>query len=323
MPSATARGISELVAARTEELQRPWQAERKRRSTMTTLKYVKPEVLNLKNSTDFTEAWVRDRIQEDPSILGLGDVEVRDVERPQPKAGRLDLLLQDPESEPIRRYEVELQLGGTDESHIIRTIEYWDIERRRFSNYEHCAVIVAEDITTRFLNVISLFNGHIPIIAIQMRAMKIGDQILLQFTRVLDKLEVDDEEEAASGVIVDRNAWKQKVPETMLALVDDSLRLLHDLNPALLLTYKKHFIGLALNGVANNFIYFNPKRHFVRFSARVSNVPEWVKRLDEKGIDVWADGDRRVRLRLTPKEFESQREVVRELFKVSYQENGD
>ena len=60
------------------------------------------------------------------------------------------------------RYEVEVQLGATDESHIIRTIDYWDIERKRYPQYDHTAVIVAEDITSRFLNVISLFNGMIP-----------------------------------------------------------------------------------------------------------------------------------------------------------------
>lgn len=42
---------------------------------------------------------------------------------------------------------------------MIRTIEYWDIERKRYPQYEHCAVIIAEDITSRFLNVIQLFNG--------------------------------------------------------------------------------------------------------------------------------------------------------------------
>jgi hypothetical protein len=40
-------------------------------------------------------------------------------ERIQPAGGRLDLLFQDAEK---RRYEVELQLGAVDESHIIRTI---------------------------------------------------------------------------------------------------------------------------------------------------------------------------------------------------------
>jgi hypothetical protein len=57
------------------------------------------------------------------------------------------------------------RLGMTDESHIIRTVEYWDTERRRWPQYEHVAVIVAEEITGRFFNVISLFNGFIPIIA--------------------------------------------------------------------------------------------------------------------------------------------------------------
>ena len=56
------------------------------------------------------------------------------------------------------RYEVELQCA-TDETHIIRTIEYWDIERRRFPEYDHVAVIVVEEITARFFNVIGLFNG--------------------------------------------------------------------------------------------------------------------------------------------------------------------
>ena len=71
---------------------------------MSNLKYVKGEILSLTDHPEFSEAWVRERIQEIPTILGLGDVEVKDVERLQPKAGRLDLLLVD--SEIDRRYEL-------------------------------------------------------------------------------------------------------------------------------------------------------------------------------------------------------------------------
>lgn len=117
------------------------------------------------------EKWLQDRIAEDPAILGLGDLILKDRERIQPRAGRLDILLQNPES--TARYEVEIQLGRTDESHIVRTIEYWDLERRRYPQYDHTAVIVAENVTSRFLNVISLFNGFIPIVAIQLNAVKI------------------------------------------------------------------------------------------------------------------------------------------------------
>ena len=117
-------------------------------------KYIKPEIINLKNHPTYNEKWVQQKISEDPSIIGLGDLIVKDVERVQISGGRLDLLLHEPETN--RRYEIELQLGKTDETHIIRTIEYWDWERKRYPQYEHCAVIIAEDITSRFLNVISL-----------------------------------------------------------------------------------------------------------------------------------------------------------------------
>src|SRR5438552_6422742 len=147
------------------------------------MKFVKPDRIWLKDHAELNEKWIQDRIADDPSILGLGDLVLKDKEKIQPRAGRLDLLLQDDADTP-RRYEVELQLGRTDESHIIRTVEYWDIERRRYPQYDHCAVIIAEDITSRFLNVISLFNSAIPIIAIQMTAFAITDQVALVFSTV-------------------------------------------------------------------------------------------------------------------------------------------
>ncbi|HPT99522.1 MAG TPA: hypothetical protein PLU39_16800 [Armatimonadota bacterium] len=59
---------------------------------MSKLQYVKPEPILLKEHPEFPEAWLQDRIVDDPSILGLGDLDVLDVERRHPKAGRLDLL---------------------------------------------------------------------------------------------------------------------------------------------------------------------------------------------------------------------------------------
>jgi hypothetical protein len=94
------------------------------------MKYVKPERVSLLRHAELNEKWVQERISEDPSILGLGELIVRGKEKIQPRGGRLDLLCQDAESS--RRYEIEIQLGKTDESHIIRTIEYWDIERKRY-----------------------------------------------------------------------------------------------------------------------------------------------------------------------------------------------
>src|SRR5260370_40731906 len=87
------------------------------------VEFVRAERLSLKAHPDLDEKWVQELIANEPSIIGLGELELRQKERIQPRAGRLDLLLQDSDSK--RRYEVELQLGATEETHIIRTIEYW------------------------------------------------------------------------------------------------------------------------------------------------------------------------------------------------------
>jgi hypothetical protein len=193
------------------------------------MEYIKPKKINLKTHPYLSEKWIQDRIGEDPSILGLGDdLVLKDKERIQPKAGRLDLLFQDAESN--RRYEVEIQLGKTDESHIIRTIEYWDIERKRYPQYDHCAVIVAEDITSRFLNVISLFNGNIPIIAIQLNAVEIEGKVALFCTTVLDELPlglVEEDEEVQE--VTDRYYWEERGTKVTVSLADKILSMINTL----------------------------------------------------------------------------------------------
>ena len=105
------------------------------------MKYVRHRQIQMRNHPELSEKWIQQLLVDDPSLLGLGEIDVKDEERRQPHAGRLDLLLSDADADT--RYEVELQLGPTDESHIIRTIEYWDTEKRRFPQYDHVAVIVA------------------------------------------------------------------------------------------------------------------------------------------------------------------------------------
>jgi hypothetical protein len=56
------------------------------------------------------------------------------------------------------------------------------VEKSRYPQYEHVAVLLAEDITSRFLNVINLFNKAIPLIAIQMRALDVGGVLTLSAT---------------------------------------------------------------------------------------------------------------------------------------------
>jgi len=286
------------------------------------MKHVKVETVSIREHPELNEAWVQRVVAEDPTILGLGDVVLRDVERRQPKAGRLDLLLQDPDTN--KRYEVEIQLGARDESHIIRTIEYWDLERKRYPQYDHCAVLVAEDITSRFLNVISLFNGFIPLIALQMTAIKVGDGIGLVFTKVIDELElglVDEDEE--SSLVADKEYWLKRGSKKTLDLAENLLEIIHLFAPEYQFKYNKFYIGLAKEGVANNFVSFKPKKQWVSVEVRLLEDEKLSAELEEAGLDVeYLAKWRKYRLRIRPGDIDdSNSEVLRKLFELAYQGN--
>lgn len=242
------------------------------------------EEISLKDSPEFDEAWVQDRIAEKPSILKLGDLFLKDRERRHPRAGRLDLLLQSTDED--RRYEVEIQLGSSDESHIIRAIEYWDIERKKYPQYEHVAVLIAENITSRFLNVISLFNGTIPLIAIQMKALKNGNDVGLFFTTVLDQtaigiIDEDDEREE----IADRSYWENKVDKITLSIADDLLDLAKETGGLWEIKYKKSRITVSRKDRRGISLQIYLKKVFAHLSVRIPQSEEISKHITESGLD--------------------------------------
>jgi len=286
------------------------------------LTYTRFETLSLKNHPDLNERWVQDRIAEDPSILGLGDVVVKDRERMQPRAGRLDILLQD--AEASKRYEVEIQLGQTDESHIIRTIEYWDIERKRYPQYDHAAVIIAEDITSRFLNVVGLFNGFIPLVAIQMRAIRINENVSLVFTTVLDEMPlglVDEDEEIQE--VADRAYWERLATKETVAMADALLEIIKTIDPSLGPKYNKFYIGLAENDQPNNFAVFRPQKNGLRLKVRLPRSEEIESSIESAGLDVM-DYDKRwggYRIRLAKGDENKHRKYLTDLLNKAYQES--
>lgn len=283
------------------------------------MKYTKLETVSLKNNPELNESWVQNIIAEDPGILGLGEVILRDKERIQPRAGRLDILLQDPDSS--KRYEVEVQLGPVDESHIIRTIEYWDIERKRYPQYEHCAVIIAENITSRFLNVLGLFNGMIPLVAIQMTAIKTESGVGLNFTKVLDEvaLGMPDEDEEINEP-TDRNYWETKRSnKKIVSLADRILAIVKEFDPNLELKYNKHYVGLASSGVANNFMTCVPKKKFIGLSIKIPKSEDITLKLEDSELNLleysrWGA----YRLNLKEKELEENMALITELLQMAY-----
>jgi hypothetical protein len=153
--------------------------------------YVKHEKIDMKNYPELNEEWIMDIIREEPSVLDLGDLTFHD------KSQRFEMNLQNRDN----MFEVKIQLGETDYSLLLGAIEFWGYERKNSPQYKHhYAVIVAENITDSFLSAINLYKGLIPFIIIQMSAVKIGDNISLVFTKILDW---EDKEPRQTAVTAD------------------------------------------------------------------------------------------------------------------------
>jgi len=284
------------------------------------MKHIQLKTVNLKSHPTLNERWLQDIIADDPTILGIGDVILKDKERIHIGAGRLDLLLQ--EADGNGRYEVEIQLGATDESHIIRTIEYWDIERRKYPQYDHIAVIIAEDITSRFLNVVGLFNGFIPIMAIQVTAIETDEGVGLQFTKIVDTVRLgylDDDEEVSEPT--DRDYWEKRGTQKTVILADKVLEITQKFLPKVEASYNKYYIGIWVDGRACNFAICKPQKRVLRLLIRLPQSDETEEILNNAEIDL-LEYDKRggsYRLNITDKDINDRSEVLQELLQKAYE----
>ena len=225
------------------------------------------------------EYWLQDQIYENPTCLGLGELESVMKEKQQSSGGRLDILLKNPEDDSM--YEVEVMLGETDESHIVRTIEYWDNEKRKWPQRQHYAVLVAESITKRFFNVIHLFSHSIPIIAIQVNLIDSNNQKLLHFSKILDTYE---EPEDPIEKVHDEVYWRKKSTWTVDA-ANELLATIGDIFESPSLSYVQSYIAIRVSG--NN--YFEVRKRSTPkslLSFRISDdyAEEAAKLLDEQSI---------------------------------------
>ena len=279
--------------------------------------------VKMKNHPDWSESFVQKVIAEDPSILRLGKLILMDKERRQSGAGRLDLLLRD--ELDTTRFAVEIQLGSTDASHIIRTIEYWDIEKRQHPNVNHVAVIVAEEVESRFFNVISLFNRAIPIVAIKMSALEVAGINTLIFTKVLDHSSLPKERSVDLAPSVDRSYWERTAPAASMRAVDAIFRLISGFSPAVEPSYTKIYIGTLVENQVSNFAVLRPQKKSLKLTLLLDQSAETDSLLESAGLEFeYATGAwPQYRVRVTDNEISEHQVLLAKLLKLAYSNAED
>jgi predicted transport protein len=161
------------------------------------------------------------------------------------------------------------------------------------------------------------------LIAIQMQALKISDSVTLVFTTVMDELSRGhiDEDEDAEAAPTDRAYWEKRGSKATVALADQLLAVLKELDPSLELKYNKFYIGLSKDGQPYNFVSFRPKKNQLNFELKLAQSEELDAKIEKAGIETLEYNKRwgLYRLRLTKEDIKSQAAILKELMQTAYE----
>jgi hypothetical protein len=180
-------------------------------------------------------------------------------------------------------------------------------------HFDVCCQLVAEKITARFFNVIRLLNRAVPIIAIQLSAFPLGDEVVLQFVPVLDTNEFGGEpEEEEGGEPTDRAYWEKKAKPESLAVVE-AIKDLVAGQPKI--TYNKYHIALATTGY--NMCWFHPRKANCQIDINIGPDKRQavVDRLAGIGIGATIQRWGAIGLHLRTKDIQEHRQIIAEIIR--------
>lgn len=224
------------------------------------------------------EYWLQDLIYENPRILGLGELIPVSKEKKQSTGGKLDILLKSPEDNSM--YEIEVMLGETDPSHIIRTIEYWDLEKRRYPQRQHFPVLIAETFSRRYFNVIQILSLNVPMIAIQADLLEVSGQKIINFTKILDIYEEQAEDDETN--IVNETTWSSSANWT-LQTAKELLSIINSTGQILKLNFTQSYVAL-INSKGNAYWLYKraEPKSYLGFKERDDEKTELIKNILDK-----------------------------------------
>lgn len=287
-------------------------------------KFVAAEVVSLRDDPKFDERWLEKQISERPNVLGLGEITILHSQLIHKEAGRLDLLAEDKENQ--YRYAIELMLGRLDKSHIVRAIDYWLRERAREKRdeWQTVAVVVAEDIrSSRYFNVVKFLTEKMPMVVVEMRALKVGKNLTVACSTLLDGRDQTEEEEIEQpSAPKDRETWLSKSSQQSIDAIDQIEKLLKTIDATVSVNWSnRYFVGLQVGNRSANFVTFAPKKKFLRVSARfLEDSEKWKNRLRKTGFHiVGGTPGKSVRFRTTKREITPNKKLLTQMFTEGYQ----
>jgi hypothetical protein len=155
-----------------------------------------------------------------------------------------------------------------------------------------------------------------------MQGLKIGNNISLVFTKVMDEMTrgaVDEDEDAEAAqrtVIIGKIAGQKGT----VHLADQLLEIAREYDPSLEMKYNRFYIGLSKDGQPYNFVIFRPQKNTVRIELKLTRTDDMDKFIESTGLETleYNTRNRVYRLSLKKEDFTQKREQIKQLIETAY-----
>lgn len=152
-----------------------------------------------------------------------------------------------------------------------------------------------------------------------MNAVIVEDGIGLMFTKVVDEMALgltDEDEEVAE--VADREYWLDRGTDSTVEMADKVLQIIHEFDGDIELKYNKFYIGLAKDGIPNNFVKFRPKKQWMNLEIRLDERQALNEEMESKGLESeYLTRWRKYRLRLRHGDIEKHAEILSKLVRLA------
>lgn len=138
------------------------------------------------------------------------------------------------------------------------------------------------------------------------------DDLLINYSnKEFDELEEE---------ITDRKYWDNNFGIDAMKLLDDVFKFLTEIDNGLDLNYNKRHIGLKKNNKGEHFLFFSPKKSFVRVGIALTDVPFWIEKLSANNFEIISIDKKsgRLKFRIYRNNIINNSEVLKEVFVSSY-----
>ena len=119
---------------------------------------------------------------------------------------------------------------------------------------------------------------------------------------------------------MDRKYWETKGSKESVKLADKLIGFIEPFAPGYGLKYNKYYIGLAKDGVSQNFISLVPRKKVMLLHLKHEQTDEIEKILTESDFDILSYDRqwKQYRLRLTDKDIENNKDALITLVKLAF-----